>query len=53
MNENLAKHSWSVVILRIIMEYIPSVENQKGAITFQRCSVENQKGTSAIDFVQR
>ena len=30
-----------------------SVESQKAAITIQRCSVENQKGTIAVDFVQR
>ena len=30
-----------------------SVESQKGAIADQRCSIENQKGTIAIDFVQR
>ena len=30
-----------------------SIESQKGVITDQRCSVENQKGAIAIDFVQR
>ena len=30
-----------------------SAESQKGAIADQRCSVENQKGAIAIDFVQR
>ena len=33
-------------------DLILSVESQKGAITIQRCSVENQKGDIAIDFVQ-
>ena len=32
---------------------ISSVESQKGAITIQRCSVENQKGVVATDIVQR
>ena len=32
---------------------ILSAESQKGAIADQRCSVENQKGAIAIDFVQR
>ena len=37
-----------------LREYIfLSVESQKGAITIQRCSVQNQKGTIAIDFVQQ
>ena len=31
---------------------ISAVESQKGAITIQRCSIENQKGTIVIDFVQ-
>ena len=31
---------------------ISSVESQKGVIADQRCSVENQKGAIAIDFVQ-
>ena len=30
-----------------------SVESQKGVITDQRCSVENQKGAIAIHFVQQ
>ena len=30
-----------------------SVESQKGVIADQRCSVENQKGAIAIDFVQQ
>ena len=30
---------------------ILSVGNQKGIITIQRYSVENQKGTTAIDFI--
>ena len=34
-------------------KYISSVESQKGVIADQRCSVENQKGAIAIDFVQR
>ena len=31
---------------------ISSVESQKGTITIQRCSVENQNGAVTIDFVQ-
>ena len=30
-----------------------SVESQKGVKTVERCSVENQKGTIVLDFVQR
>ena len=30
-----------------------SVESQKGIIADQLCSIENQKGAIAIDFVQR
>ena len=32
---------------------ISSAESQKGAIADQRCSIENQKGAIAIDFVQQ
>ena len=32
---------------------ISSAENEKGVNAFQRCSVKNQKGAMAIDFVQR
>ena len=32
---------------------ILSAENQKGINAVQRYSVENQKGTTAIDFVQK
>ena len=32
--------------------YKSSAEGRKGAITIQRCSIENQKGTIAIDIVQ-
>ena len=32
---------------------ISSAESQKGINAVQRCSIENQKGTIAIDFVQR
>ena len=31
---------------------ISSVESQKGTINIRRCSVENQKGATTIDFVQ-
>ena len=31
---------------------ISSVESQKGVYSDQKCSVENQKGVNAIDFVQ-
>ena len=34
-------------------ELISSFESQKGTITIQRCSVENQKGDIATDLVQR
>ena len=35
-------------------EYIiSSAESQKGTIADQRCSIENQKGAIAIDFVQQ
>ena len=30
-----------------------SVESQKGAITIQRCSVDNQKSAFVIDIIQR
>ena len=30
-----------------------SAEKQKGVIAAQQCSIENQKGTIAIDFVER
>ena len=33
--------------------YRQPIENQKGINTVQRCSVENQKGAMAIDFLQR
>ena len=33
--------------------WISSVDCQKGAITIQRCSIENQKGAIAIDIVQQ
>ena len=36
-----------------ICKTISSVESQQGAITIQRCSVENQKGAIATDVVQR
>ena len=36
-----------------IKQVVSSVEIQKGAITIQRCSSENQKGAFAIDFIQR
>ena len=32
---------------------LSSAEDQQGTVTIQRCSIENQKGTIAIDFVQR
>ena len=31
--------------------FISSAESQNGAIADQRCSIENQKGAIAIDFV--
>ena len=37
----------------LMIKIISSVESQKGVIADQRCSVENQKGGVAIDFVQR
>ena len=36
-----------------LLGYNSSAENQKGVNDIQRCSVENQKGTFAIDFVQQ
>ena len=33
--------------------YISSAESQKGVVEDQRCSIENQKGTIAIHFVQQ
>ena len=39
--------------LMLLFYILSSSENQKGAITFQRYSIENQKGTIAIDFVQQ
>ena len=33
--------------------YITSAENQKGVNVVQRCSIENQKGAIALDFVQQ
>ena len=35
------------------LKCISSAENQKGIITIQRCSIENQKGAVAIEFAQR
>ena len=36
------------------LSFIPIlVESQKGIISVQRCSVENQKGATAMDFVQQ
>ena len=37
----------------IITNLISSDESQKGTITIQRCSIENQKDAIAIDIVQR
>ena len=31
---------------------IPSAESQRGINAVQRCSIENQKGAIAIDFIQ-
>ena len=47
---------WIVVILYLRGgwgTHISSAKNQKAAIADQRCCVENQKGTIAIDFVQQ
>ena len=35
-------------MLKKIFQSVSSVENYKGAINTQRCSVENQKGTVAV-----
>ena len=43
--------SWSMHLP--LLSYNSSAENQKGVNDIQRCSVENQKGTFAIDFVQQ
>ena len=32
---------------------LSSAESQKGVITIQGCSIKNQKGDIAIDFVQQ
>ena len=39
--------------LKKIIANISSAENQKGVNAIQRCSVENQNGTVAIDFVRQ
>ena len=39
--------------LNLPVSIISSVESQKDVIAVQRCSVENQKGAIAIDFVQQ
>ena len=40
------------LVTTTIVISISSAENQKGINAVQRCSIENQKGTIAIDFVQ-
>ena len=35
-----------------ILNMISLADNKKGINTFQRCSIENQKGAITIDFVQ-
>ena len=40
-----------LLLLFNIITPIASVESQKGAITIQRCPIENQKGAIAIDIV--
>ena len=61
--ENLNDEIWpeyelcSVIIvyacLPLFTRLIAPAESQKGIVAVQRCSVENQKGTITIDFVQQ
>ena len=44
-------HHTAFLCSKLVM--ISSAESQKGAIADQRCSVENQKGDIAINFVQQ
>ena len=43
----------NVMLLDCVNLDILSAENQKAVNAVHRCSVEKQKGTIAIDFVQR
>ena len=42
-----------VILLFLRIFVTSSAESQNGTITIQRCSLENQKDTIAIDFVQQ
>ena len=46
-------HTWHVYTVYLSVRLISSVESQKGVIAVQRCPVQNQRGTVAINFVQR
>ena len=50
MSGSAAQSSIAMLIPKSSCPFL-SFESQKGVITLQRCSVENQKGTTAIDFV--
>ena len=52
-SEEVISFFWrSVYISKISWNNISSVESQKGPITIHRCSIENHKGTIAINIVQ-
>ena len=52
--ENAEGFQPTFVTIKLHLPYfIISAESQKGAIVVQRCSIDNQKGAIAIDFVQR
>ena len=53
MNLIIILTSYIITYNNIYINYISSVESQKGATTIQRRSIENQKGAITIDFVQR
>ena len=42
----------AIIVIHILF-IISSVESQKGVNVVQWCSIENQKGIIAIDFVQQ
>ena len=48
------KFKFVYIIFNVAMEFnYCEAESQNGVITIQRYSVDNQKGTIAIDFVQQ
>ena len=42
----------SEIMYKYVKFSISSADSQKGVIIIQRCSIENQNGGTAIDFVQ-